>query len=172
MGVEPGGLIVGDARRQNFGFPGARRRLETLERIEREGKRVRAFETRVLGDVLPSEKEAQEVARRDGFDLGAQAPDRIMMDAGEQAPVAPLLVVDAGLEAAAQDRPLGFESEQGGADRGRLQPERGGERGPGRRPEAFEASAQDFDQRKVALPYRVRMVRRRGDRRRERRLRP
>src|SRR5256885_9714781 len=40
-------------------------------------------------DVLPVEEEAVIVRGAHGFDLGAQTAQRIAMDAGEEAPVAP-----------------------------------------------------------------------------------
>ncbi len=50
---------------------------------------------RLLVDALPDEQEAEEIARRDRLDLRAQTADRIAVDAGEEPPVAPLIVVDA-----------------------------------------------------------------------------
>ena len=49
-----------------------------------------------VGDLLPGEQEAQKIARGDRLDLRAQALDRVVVDAGEQPPVAPFLGVGAG----------------------------------------------------------------------------
>ena len=70
--VEPGGIVFGDARRQDLGLPGAGRRLETFELAEHRGERVRALHASLRRHPLPFEQEAQEVARRDRLDLGAQ----------------------------------------------------------------------------------------------------
>ena len=51
-----------------------------------------------------------------------------MMDAREQAPVAPLLVVDAGEETALENRAFAFERGERRRERCRLKPERRGER--------------------------------------------
>ena len=158
LGVEPRGLIALEPRRQDLGLPGFRRRLEAFERVEDDGQRVRPLEARLLGDMLPGEQEAQEVARRDRLDLGAQPPDRVMMDAREQPPVAPLLVVDAGEEASLEDRAVAFERGERRGDRARLEPERRGERRRRDRPQTFEPAAQDLDQRArpSTMPLRLR----------------
>ena len=72
-----------------FRLPRAGRRLEAFQQRDRGGNRVRPFQARLLRHALPGEQEAQEVARGDRFDLGAQAADRVVMDAGEQPPIAP-----------------------------------------------------------------------------------
>ncbi len=96
LGVEPGGFVADEPRRQDFGLPRPGRRLESFQRGQRDRQRIRPFQARVLGHVLPREQEAQEIARGDRLDFRAQPPDGVMMDAREQAAVAPLLVVAAG----------------------------------------------------------------------------
>ena len=49
-----------------------------------------ALELCIGGEVLPAQQEAEVVLRRDRLDLGAQADDRVAVDAGEQAAVAEL----------------------------------------------------------------------------------
>ena len=122
--------------------------------------------------MLPGEQEAQEVARRDRIDLRAQAADGVMMDARQQPPVAPLLVVDARQEAAAQDRALAFEGDQRRGRGFRLEPERRGQRGLRDRPKTFEPAAQDLDQRRFRRPRLAGLIGRRGDLRVEPGCRP
>ena len=47
------------------------------------------MQLRVGCDVLPTEQEAHEVGRRNRLDLAAQAPEGEMMDAREEAALAP-----------------------------------------------------------------------------------
>ena len=72
---------------------------------------------RVGRHTLPGEQEAQEVARGDRLDLGAQALDRVVMDAREQPPVAPFVGVAAGREAAAQGEAFDLQRDERGGDR-------------------------------------------------------
>ena len=121
--------------------------------------------------MLPSEQEAEEVARGDGLDLRAQPPDRVMMDAREQATVAPLLVVDAR-----KKRPLriapSLSSAVSAAARPRFKSERRGQRRLRDGPKTLEPAAQDLDQRLVARPCRLGLVGGRRDLRLELSLRP
>ena len=117
MIVQPGRLVAGDARRQDFGLPGAGRRFETFQQGDRGGNRIRPFQTRLVGHALPGEQEAQEVARRDRLDLGAQATDRVVVNAREQAPIAPFLGVAAWGEAAAQGEAFDLQRDERRADR-------------------------------------------------------
>jgi hypothetical protein len=58
------------------------------------------------------EEEAHEVRRAHRLDLGAQAVERVAVDAGEEPAVAPFDLRRAGREAAAQDPALPFERKQ------------------------------------------------------------
>ena len=89
--VEPGRLVVGEARGQDLGLPGAGRRLEAFELPDHRVERVGPLHARIRRDALPGEQEAQEVARGDRLDLGAQALDRVAVDAREQPALAPFL---------------------------------------------------------------------------------
>ena len=71
---------------------------------------------RLGGDPLPAEQEAQEVARRHRLDLGAQALERVAVDAREQPALAPFLDRRAGREAAAHREAFGLERRQRGRD--------------------------------------------------------
>ena len=68
-----------------------------------------SLHARLVVDALPDEQEAEEIARRDRLDLRAQTMDRIAVDAGEEPPVAPLIVVDAWVVATLHDRAVGFQ---------------------------------------------------------------
>ena len=96
--------------------------------------------------MLPGKQEAEKVARRDRLDFGAQPPNRIMMDAREQAAVAPLLVVDAGEEASLENGAVAFERCERRCDRARLKPERRGKRRRRDRSQTLEPAPQDLDQ--------------------------
>ena len=89
--VEPVRLVVGKTRGQNLALPGARRSLEAFELRHHAVERLRACHPRIGGDVLPGEQKAQEVARRDRLDLGAQPLEGVMVDARQQAALAPFL---------------------------------------------------------------------------------
>jgi hypothetical protein len=112
---------------------------------------------------LPIEKEAQEVARQHRLDLGAQAFDRVAVNAGEQPAIAPLNRDAAvGLEVAAHRRAFGFQGKQRRIDVGQLHAQRGGERASVGRTETFEATAHDFAHRFAAIPF-LHARRRHGD---------
>ena len=64
---------------ERTGAPG--RRLEPFELPQDRGERVRPFHAGVVGCALPREQKAQEVARRDRLDLGAQPLQRIAVNA-------------------------------------------------------------------------------------------
>ena len=81
--------------------------------------------------MLPGKQEAQEVARGDRVDFRAQTPDRVPMNAGQEPPVAPLLVVDARNEASSQDRAFRFQRREGASRRGRRDRCGPGPGGPG-----------------------------------------
>ena len=95
-----------------------------------------------------------------------------MMDARQQAPVAPLLVVDAGEEASLEDCAVAFERGEGRCDRARLKPERRGKRGRRDRSQTLEPAAQDLDQRVVPGRRRFGLVGGRRDLRLEPTFRP
>ena len=115
-------------------------------------QRVRPFEARVVVHMAPVEQEAKEIARRDRLDLGPQTVDGAAVHAGDKPPVAPLLVVDPRIEAAAQDRAFRFERGQRAGERRRLQPKRRRERRRRHRARSLKPAAQERDQRLVAGP--------------------
>ena len=152
MVVEPARVIFGDAGRQDLGLPGAGRRREPFELAEHRGERVGALHAGLFGDPLPVEQEAQEVARGDRLDFGAQPVQRIAVNAGEEPALAPFFGVRtfdirAGCEAAAQREAFLLQRRQRTGDAGRRQPERLGKRCLAHRAEAFEPAAHDLDER-------------------------
>ncbi len=75
-----------------------------------------------------------------------------MMNARQQAPVAPLLVVDAGKETSLENCAFAFEGGERRCDRARLKPERRGERRWRDRSKTLEPAAQDLDQGFIRRP--------------------
>ncbi len=76
-----------------------------------------------------------------------------MMDARQQAPVAPLLVVDTGEETSLENCAFAFERGEGRSDGAWLKSERRGERRRRDRPEPLEPAAQDLDQGAIRRPF-------------------
>ncbi len=152
LGVEPRSLIALESRRQDLGLPRSRRRLEAFERAQDRRQCVGSFEARLLGDMLPGEQEAQKIARCDRVDLRPQPTNGRMMDARQEAPVAPLLVVEAGKETPLENCAIAFESGEGRCYRAWLEPERRSERRRRHRPETLEPTAQDLDQGFIRRP--------------------
>src|SRR5262249_39717862 len=107
-------------------------------------------------------QETQEVPRSDGLDLGAQALDRIMVDACKQPTVAPLLVIESLNKSSAQNGALDLQRREGALERRRFKPERRPQPGLRHRAEAFQPSAQDFDQGLLPRPYGSLLPRLRG----------
>ena len=153
LGVEPGRLIALEPRRQDLRLPGPGRRLEAFEHREDRGQRVRPLEPRRRPSTCC---QANRKRRKSRAATGSISARRrligVAVDAREQPPVAPLLVVDAGQEAAAQDRAVGFQRDQRGARRPRLESERRRKRCRRDRAEPLEPAAQDLDQRLLARP--------------------
>ena len=150
--IEPARLVLGEARRQDLGLPGAGRSLEAFELGDDHLERVRPLHARVRRDALPAEQEAQEVARGDRLDLGAQALDRVVVDPGEQPALAPFVRGRRRREAPAHDEAFGLKRRERGCDLVGLEPERRRERALRDRPQALEPAAQDLDQRLIARP--------------------
>ena len=152
--VEPGGLVFADPRRQDFAFPGAGRRLEAFELRDHDLDRVRTLHSRIGRHALPGQKEAQEIAGGDRLDLGPQPLDGIAMDAGQQAALAPFVVIGAGGEAAAHHEAFGLQRGEGLGDLMGFEAQGCGQRGLGDGPQPLEPAAQDLDQRRLRRPAR------------------
>ena len=97
--------------------------------------------------MLPGEQEAEKVPRGDRLDLRPQPPDRIMMDARQEAPIAPLLIVEAGKETSLENCAVALERRERSRDSAGLKSERRGKRRWRDRSETLEPAAQDLDQR-------------------------
>src|SRR5262249_62279335 len=113
---------------------------------------IRPWHARVGGDALPGQQEAQEVARRDRLDLRPQPFDRVAMNAGEQAPLAPFLAIRCRRETPAHGEAFGLERRERGRDLVRRKSERSGERRGRDPPEALEPAAPTFDECPLAPP--------------------
>src|SRR5450759_1232675 len=152
--VEPSRFVVLNAGRQNLGFPSSRWRLETLELLDNCLERLGSFHARVRRHLLPGEQKAEEIARRDRLDLGAQPLDRIVVNSCEQAAVAPFFFCNCRRrEAAAQGKAFRFERSERGQDLARLETEWNRKRGNRDRPLTFEPAAHDLDQGCLRAPF-------------------
>ena len=106
-------------------------------------------------DPLPAHQETQEVARGDRLDLGAQAPDGIAVNPGEQPALAPFVRAGLRREAPAHGEAFGLQRRKRSRDFVRVEPERCCQRGLGDRPQPLETTAQDLDQRVLRRPVRA-----------------
>ena len=122
--VEPGWVVVFEARGENLSLPGTGRCLETFELLDDGRERIGSLHARLRCEPLPGKQEAQKVPRGDRFDLGAQPLDRIVVDSCEQPPVAPFFRDGRAREAATQGKAFRFERAERGADCARLNAER------------------------------------------------
>src|SRR5262245_35480890 len=110
-------------------------------------------------DVLPDEEEPHEVGWADRFDLGAQAIQRVAVDAGEESAIAPFRAdhrLDAWRrrrKASTQHRTFGFERQQRGLGVVLANAERRAELQRRRRTEDREAAADYLDGRVGARPF-------------------
>ena len=86
--VEPGGVVVGQARGQQVALPGNGRGLEALQPLDDGAQPLLAAQAGVGRAVLPAQQEAHEVARADGLDLLAQEVEGVAMDARQETAVA------------------------------------------------------------------------------------
>ena len=132
--VDIAGRVVPHPRGQHVVLPRRGGELVAVELLDDRGKAFDAVHL-VLGcDVLPVQKEAHEVGRGDRLDLGAQAADRVAVDAREEPAVAPFerfrylrsrllgrrhrvslhpeRRLGPGREVSAQHAPFGFQREQ------------------------------------------------------------
>ena len=107
--VEPARLVLGNARRQDLGLPGAGRRLEAFELRHDHFDGIRPLHARVGRDALPAAEEPQEIARGDRLDLGAQTLDRVVVDTSEQPALAPFVRNRSRREAAAHGEAFGLK---------------------------------------------------------------
>src|SRR5262249_14004501 len=120
---------IRDTGREELGLPRVGRRLESFQRRQRCRQGALSLQLRLARYVLPRKQEAQEVARRDRLDLRAQTLDGIVVDAGEQPPVAPLFVIDPWKEPPAKNGAFDLQRRQGRPYRIRLEAERRRQRG-------------------------------------------
>src|SRR5712671_2812256 len=117
LGVEPSRLILCDAGRKDLRLPRACRRLKAFETGERRRQCIRSLQSRFFRYLLPCKQEAEEVPRSDGLDLGAQALDRVMVDAGEQPAVAPLFLVESLNKSSSQNGAFDLQRREGAFER-------------------------------------------------------
>ncbi len=87
--VEPLGIVVGDAPPQDLPLPGIGRNLKSLQLAQHIERGPFTLDLRFRRDMLPAQKPAHELRRRDRFNLLAQGGDRQPMNARQQTPLAP-----------------------------------------------------------------------------------
>ena len=103
-----------------------------------------------------SQQEAQEVARRDRLDLGAQPLDRVMVDPREQPALAPFLRRPLpGVKRPRKREAFGLERRQRSRDLVRRKSQRCRKRISRDRPMPLQPAAQDLDQRVIVGPLRA-----------------
>ena len=83
------GAVLGDAAAQHALFPRRRRDLEALQLADDLHDAIRAVQLRAGRDVLPARQELMELRGGDRLDLAAQAAQSQVMNAGQDAAVAP-----------------------------------------------------------------------------------
>ena len=140
--VQEAALIARDARGQYGRLPRRGGYFQTLELPDDMQRALDPVQSRGRGHVLPAEEEAHVVGRADGLDLASQRAEREPVNAGEHAPVAPL-VARAG-EASADHLAFGFEPNQRAFDRAFVERERGRQSRDRHRTARFEMSAHDL----------------------------
>ena len=79
----------------HFGTSTARGRFDAIELRDRLAQAVEAQQPGFRCDVLPDEKEAHEIGWTDRRDLGAEAIQRVAMDAREQPSITPFQIAPA-----------------------------------------------------------------------------
>jgi hypothetical protein len=132
--------------------------LQTPPGRRARGQCIRSLQSRFLRHLLPCKQEPEEIARSDGLDLGAQALDRIMVDAGKQSAVAPLVVIDSLNKPTSQNGALDLQSRERASDRTRLKAQRCGQPGLRYWAEALQPAAQDFDHCLLLRPLGLRQI--------------
>ena len=88
--VEDFGIVVRDAARQDLRFPGVRRSFEALQLLQNFERAVFAEKARVRREVLPAQQPAHELRGETGSHLLAQCAESELVNAREDAAMAPL----------------------------------------------------------------------------------
>ena len=116
--VDEIGLIVRDAGGEHFALPGAGGNFVAVELLDDHGKSLGTLQLLFARNVLPVQEETHEIGGADWFDLGAQAVERIAVNAREEPAVAPFELGGAGrarrsrCKSAAQQLAFVFQREQ------------------------------------------------------------
>jgi len=134
-GVEPAGVVVGDAGGEKGALPLDGGGLEAFELLEGVEEAFFAGELGLGGEVLPVEEPAHVDGRSDGFDLFTEGLEGATVDALEDAALAPLCLVwlfCCGIfEGAAEGEALHLHGEEGLMEGGWVEVEALGESGGG-----------------------------------------
>ena len=147
MFIQPLGFVLGDPRRDHFGFPSACRGFEALELRENRGQRIRALHARARQNALPFAQEAQKISGSDRLDFRPQPFHGVTMNSRQQTPLAPFFARLLAGEAATHRETLSLQRDQRGVDLRLVQPE-GVSNLRGRDgTQSFQPAAHDVDQR-------------------------
>ena len=126
--IEPRRLIAGEPQRQDLGFPSDGRCFEAFKLRDDIIERPCAFHAGIRCRALPTKQEAQEVAGGDRLDLGAQPLHGVLMNARQQAPLAPFLALRRRSEPPAHGEAFDFERCERTCELRRRDTEGGGKR--------------------------------------------
>ena len=135
--VEPVGPITPNSGGEDTRLPRRRGNLETCELLDDLGHPSGAVEALGFLGVLPAGQEPPERRGAHRLNLSSQPPQRVGVDARQEPPVAPGLLL---FESAAEDDPLVLESQEHGLVLGRKC--KAARASHGHRPEGLEASAE------------------------------
>src|SRR5262245_38304972 len=102
--------------------------------------------------MLPTQQEAQEIAGRYWFDLGAQAVDRVAVDARQQTALAPLLLASRVGETTSHGKAFDLQASKRRRDRLPGEAKRSRQLSGSHRAEALQAAAHDLGQGLLRQP--------------------
>ena len=89
--VEPPRIVIGDAPAENLSLPRIRRNFESLQLAQYIEDRTLSLDLASGRHMLPTQQPAHELRRGYRLDLLAQRGNRQPVNAGQQAPFAPLV---------------------------------------------------------------------------------
>ena len=119
-----------DPGRQDLRLPSRGRRCKPFELCHHGGERLVSLAPVVGLDPLPLEQKPDELRPRHRLDLAPQSAERVAVDAGEQAPLAPFDGSGTGREPPAEHAALGLQGDERDVDVDRCEPEIGGNDAP------------------------------------------
>src|SRR5262245_25303129 len=107
--IEQALLVVGETCWEDRTLPGDNRPFEARKLLDDGVERLRTLALCIGRNSVPIEQEAQIIARRDGFDLGAEPFHRIAVYARKQPPLAPFPLASSRSEGSGKCKAFDFE---------------------------------------------------------------